>query len=30
MRQGGVSEGARRATGDTPPCRAPTLWGACR
>jgi hypothetical protein len=23
MRQGGVSEGARRATGDTPPCRAP-------
>jgi probable HAF family extracellular repeat protein len=30
MRQGGVSEGARRATGDTPPCRAPTIGEVCR
>ena len=30
MRQGGVSEGARRATGDTPPCRAPAIGEACR
>ena len=30
MRQGGVLEGARRATGDTPPCRAPAIGEACR
>jgi hypothetical protein len=29
LRQGGVSEGARRATEDTPPCRAPTIGEVC-